>query len=355
MPSSQALDLTGMMASCRAPAGGTEEVPLMQRMRYPLPAPSFAASTAWGHDRFYAKFIPRIGAGAAYLPADHPLTREAERLRDIHLAAMEALVVEQHGADSAVAAAFRANVRSRPIPIRVYKCGSPRMYGFTDGNCIAIRDTEATPHKHIIPHELAHVVLRHVAELQLTATHEQKAKLLSDSVTRLDSQRTALLGSTSCLPMLRRLPPGGLHSGLHSSLVVGSLRNLAAAVDPAFSSRAVLRTPHPGFNKVPWQTVLAELGADRLAVLSMAQAGYDPCPAIHSRLFPLGPTMANWYELQAALLTAAARDPAAVTTLTASDGIGSGGLLWPNREKQAHNFAQVCQSLGVMWMCAQGV
>ncbi|KAL4853197.1 LRR receptor-like serine/threonine-protein kinase GSO1 [Chlorella vulgaris] len=48
--------------------------------------------------------------------------------------------------------------------------------------------------------------------------------------------------------------------------------------------------------------------------------------------------MANWYELQAALLTAAARDPAAVTTLTADDW--TSGYLWPNREKQAHNFAQ---------------
>jgi hypothetical protein len=215
---------------------------------------------------------------------------------------MEALIMEQHGADSAVAAAFRANVRSRPISIRVFSCASGPVAGFTDGfNSIAIRDTEATPHNAAIPHELAHVVLRHGAERQLTATHEQKAKLLSDSVTRLDPQRTALLGSTSCLPMLRRLPPGGLHSGLHSSLAVRSLRNLAAAVDPAFSSRgeesvgmmgagqcrvcatpslcrllpllcaAVLRTPHPGFNKLPWQTVLAELEADRLAVLSMAQ------------------------------------------------------------------------------------
>ncbi|KAI3434423.1 hypothetical protein D9Q98_002501 [Chlorella vulgaris] len=246
------------MASWRAPAGGTEEVPLMQRMRHPLPAPSFAASTAW--------------ARAAYLPANHPLTREAERLRDILLLAMEALIVEQHGANSAVAAAFRAKARSRPIPIRVFSCAAGPVAGFTDGfNSIAICDTEAMPHSATIPHELAHVVLRH----------------------------------------------------------------------------AVLRTQHPGLNKLPWQTVLTELEADRLAVLSMAHAGYDPCPAILGRLLASGTRVANWQLLQAELLVIAARDPAALTTLIASDGIGSGGLLWPNREKQALNFAQVRRCLGV--------
>jgi hypothetical protein len=55
--------------------------------------------------------------------------------------------------------------------------------------------------------------------------------------------------------------------------------------------------------------------------------------------------MANWYELQAALLTAATHDPAALTTFNTSDW--TSGNLWPNREKQAHNFAQVCRCLGV--------
>lgn len=61
--------------------------------------------------------------------------------------------------------------------------------------------------------------------------------------------------------------------------------------------------------------------------------------------------MANWYELQAALLTAAARDPAALTTFNTSDW--TSGYLWPNREKQAHNFAQVCHSGGTwgVWPC----
>lgn len=45
--------------------------------------------------------------------------------------------------------------------------------------------------------------------------------------------------------------------------------------------------------------------------------------------------------MQVSLMRHAARDPAAVTTLNASDGIGSGSFVWPNVAKQAQNFAQV--------------
>ncbi|KAI3434415.1 hypothetical protein D9Q98_002493 [Chlorella vulgaris] len=120
LTSSYGADLTGRLARWRWIKGETEEMPLLSRRRQPLPAPSCAIRTPLDTKSFYIKFLPVIGAGAAYLPANHPLTRVAERLRDIHLLAMEALVVERHGANSAVAAAFRANSRSSPIPIRVY-------------------------------------------------------------------------------------------------------------------------------------------------------------------------------------------------------------------------------------------
>ncbi|KAI3434426.1 hypothetical protein D9Q98_002503 [Chlorella vulgaris] len=231
LTSSYGADLTGRLARWRWIKGETEEMPLLSRRRQPLPAPSFAIRTPWDTKSFYIKFLPVIGAGAAYLPANHPLTRVAERLRDIHLLAMEALVVERHGANSAVAAAFRANSRSSPIPIRVYKCGSPRMDGFTDGNCIAIRDTAVKPHSKTIPHELAHFVLRHVAELQLMQQQEAAAAKQQNSLV-FGVMWTALLGTASCVPALSRLPLGGTPG----CLVLGALRMYHAAFDPAAGS-----------------------------------------------------------------------------------------------------------------------
>lgn len=108
--------------------------------------------------------------GAAFLPADHQLTLKARRSVEAAIEAAAALAGELHWPEAATA--LRQQFGGGRVSVQVYRTvpGGQhwihRCPGFAGDMRLAVRANEVDLGGMTIAHEVAHVLLRHNAELQ---------------------------------------------------------------------------------------------------------------------------------------------------------------------------------------------
>lgn len=107
--------------------------------------------------------LPPAHAGATLYPANHPLTKRAEAARDEFLAAAQAQIEQQQGADSPAAVRFKKQLAKGPPPVRVFGSEAAYVGGLCGAGGLIVSD-RVDQMTDTMAHEAAHFILQHGSE-----------------------------------------------------------------------------------------------------------------------------------------------------------------------------------------------
>ncbi|KAL4420570.1 hypothetical protein ABPG75_010226 [Micractinium tetrahymenae] len=114
-------------------------------------------------DAWFQHQLPTLGQDAEFYPPDHPLTKNAEALRDEFLEAVQILVEEQEGPDSPAAQRLQQRLAAVRPPVCVFRSTKAYVSGRQGDGGIIVSDN-MNKMEDTMAHEVAHFVFQHGSE-----------------------------------------------------------------------------------------------------------------------------------------------------------------------------------------------